>query len=69
MKSMIILATLSLALASGVARAGESAKRVLVVKTGQEPACLDPAALASAITRHSTFPAQVVLPRARPWPT
>ncbi len=44
-----------------IGHADEATRRVLVVRTGQEPACLAPSAVASAITRHAAFPAQVVL--------
>ncbi|MDQ3368036.1 MAG: hypothetical protein M3680_21635, partial [Myxococcota bacterium] len=45
----------------GVGHTEEPTRRVLVVRTGQEPACLAPAVVASAITRHAAVAAQVVL--------
>lgn len=56
--AQLVIAIVVAVPASAVA---DSAIRVLVVRTGHEPACLDPVAVASAITRHSAFPAQVVL--------
>ncbi|MBA3818732.1 MAG: hypothetical protein H0X17_07555, partial [Deltaproteobacteria bacterium] len=62
MKRIVMLCGFAVGLGwAGVGHADEATRRVLVVRTGQEPACLAPAAVASAITRHAAFPAQVVL--------
>jgi len=60
MHRIFLAAVVGLVMATrGVAEAGEAA-RVVVVRTGGEPACLDPAAVASAITRHAATPAQAM---------
>jgi hypothetical protein len=56
-RSIVLLVLVVL---SATARAQTGPTRVLVVRTDQEPACLDRAALASAISRHSAFPSQTV---------
>jgi hypothetical protein len=56
----LLLALLALGLCSSAARADER-RGVVIVETGSEPACLDVATLARAVSRHALRPAQVLV--------